>query len=88
MKFKTLLPAAIVFFLTSTMFAADKTILIELRVPKTVEVGDGTIEFVRKPIGVAILHPAEYHFHSGTVHSMRGAFLPHFPCGTCRRHSA
>ena len=46
MKFKTLLPAAIVFFLTSTMFAADKTILIELRVPKTVEVGDGTIEFV------------------------------------------
>jgi hypothetical protein len=46
MKFKTLLPAAIVFFLISTMFAADKTILIELRVPKTAEVGHGSIEFV------------------------------------------
>ena len=46
MKFKILLPAAIVFFLTSTMFAADKTILIELRVSKTAEVGHGSIEFV------------------------------------------
>ena len=45
MKFKTLLPAAFVFFLTSTMFAADKQILVEIRAPKAVEIGDASIDF-------------------------------------------
>ena len=46
MKFKNLQPAAVLFLLTSSMLAADKNILFEFRVPKTVEVGHGSIEFV------------------------------------------
>ena len=61
MKIKTLLPAIVIFFLTSTMFAADKQIFIEMRVSQAVDFTHGTYDFVGErtaqggPLKLAVL---------------------------------
>jgi hypothetical protein len=46
MRFKIVILTGAILFLMSTIFAADKQIVFELRVPKTVDVSHGTFEFV------------------------------------------
>lgn len=47
---------------------------VEIHLPKS-----GLDAFANLSIGRnEPLTPAEHHFHSGAVHNMRGAFLPHF----------
>jgi hypothetical protein len=46
MRFKIMVSTGGILFLMSTIFAADRQIVFELRVPKTVDVSHGTFEFV------------------------------------------
>ncbi len=61
MKIKTLLPAIVLFFLTSTMFAADKQIFVEIRASQTVDFTHATYDFVGErtaqggPLKLAVL---------------------------------
>ncbi|HZM02083.1 MAG TPA: hypothetical protein VFC44_03580 [Candidatus Saccharimonadales bacterium] len=76
MKIKTLLPAIVLFFLTSTMFAADKQVIFEIRASQTVDFSKGTFEFVAEhsseggPLKLAVLRK------EGTTNILQETVVP------------